>query len=74
MAAQQHYSDTPSLRLHGFEDSLSAVADYSGRDPLRVGLASEAALHEIAAWRRRKDDDEYENEPVGALKNHIEFG
>jgi hypothetical protein len=58
--------NTPALRSPGLEDSLSAVADGSGRYPLRVGLAlvlrsfseggSEAALHGIAAWRRRKKD------------------
>jgi hypothetical protein len=53
------YSSTPRRQI---EHSLSAVADGSGRDPLRVGLTSEAALHEIGARRRRKDEDEYEHE------------
>jgi hypothetical protein len=69
----------------GFEHSLSAIADGSGRDPLRVDLAlvlrsfseggSEAALHEIAAWRRRKDDDEDENDvPQGDGRNGLMDG
>jgi hypothetical protein len=62
------YSSAQPLRVAGLEDSPSAVADGSGRDPLRVGLASEAALHEIAAWRRLGDG--YENEVADTILAH----
>jgi hypothetical protein len=80
-SAKLQHSGTPTPRPPGFEHSLSVVADGSGRDPLRVGLAlvlrsfseggSEAALHEIAAWRRRKDDDEDENDVPGEWRQEI---
>jgi len=38
-------ANPPKPQPHGFEDSLSAVARTPQLDPLKVGLASEAALH-----------------------------
>jgi hypothetical protein len=42
------YSNTPELRVAGFEDSLSAVATLHSLTRSRFGLASEAALQKNA--------------------------
>jgi hypothetical protein len=56
----------PSLRVTGFEDSLSDGARALCYPPLEVGLASEARST-TRRWRSRKDDDEDENEAPGEV-------
>ena len=58
------HSNTPSLRVAGFEDSLSDEAQALCCLPLEVGLASEARST-IRRWRSRKDEDEDEYEAPG---------
>ena len=61
LGAILRHSHTPSLRVAGFEDSLSDEAYALCCQPLEVGLASEARST-TSRWRSRKDDDEDENE------------
>ena len=67
------YSNTPSLRVAGFEDSLSDEAHGLCCLPLEVGLASEARST-IRRWRSRKDEYEVPGDEIGQLRegaNHL---
>ena len=61
LGAVLQHSRTPSLRVAGFEDSLSDEAYTLCCQPLEVGLASEARST-TRRWRSRKDDDDDEDQ------------
>ncbi len=56
-----HYSNTPSLRSPGFEDSLSDEAQALCCRPLKSASQARHAP-QPGRWRSWKDDDEDENE------------